>query len=133
MSKHPIADGAHRGRLLAAGWLTLPALSAQRGDADSVTTGAWVAAQARAGELIVLNGPTEHQPVIPTFQLTARGEPRPELRAVLAALHAGGVDGWASWTWLTSPSSYLSGDVPEQVAAFDSARVMRAAARFAAA
>jgi hypothetical protein len=49
----------------------------------------------------------------------------------LAELRAACVDGWESWTWLTSPSSYLSGDVPEQVAVTDPARAAQDAARFA--
>jgi hypothetical protein len=121
---------AHRGQLLASAWLTLTELAARRGDSDVGATGAWTAARVLAGELIVLNGPDDNL-VVPAFQLTPGGDPRPELRPLLAELRAGRVSGGESWTWLTSPSSYLSGDVPEQVAGTDPARAAQAAARFA--
>jgi hypothetical protein len=70
--------------------------------------------------------------LIPAFQLDERGDPRTELQPILSALHDGGVQGWALWTWLTKPTSFLSGGVPEKVARTDPARVVRAAQRFAA-
>ncbi|MCB0951087.1 MAG: hypothetical protein K0U84_22220 [Actinomycetia bacterium] len=47
--------------------------------------------------------------IIPAFQLDADGEPRPELQPVLQPLIDAGVQSWALWTWLTSPTSLLSG------------------------
>ena len=123
---------AHRAQLLASGWLTLTELAARRGDPDVAASGASAAVPEHAQELIVVTGPNDML-VVPTFQLTPAGTPRPELRAVLAALSGGGVGSWQSWTWLTSPSSYLSGAVPERMVATDPGRVARAAARFAAA
>jgi hypothetical protein len=69
---------------------------------------------------------------VPAFQITAAGEPRPELRPLLQELLVTGIGGWAAWTWLTAPGSVLSGEVPEQVTATDPARALRAATRFAA-
>jgi hypothetical protein len=123
---------AHRAKVLASEWLTLTELAARRGDPDVAATGAWVAARVIAGDLMVLNGPEDNL-VVPAFQLTRMGDPRPELRPVLAELRGAGVDGWAAWTWLTSPSSSLAGEVPEQAAGNSPARVVHAAARFAAA
>lgn len=70
--------------------------------------------------------------VVPAFQLTESGGPRPELATMLRTLVDSGVEGWALWTWLTSPTPLLSGGVPEEVAAVDRPRAERAAARFAA-
>jgi Protein of unknown function (DUF2442) len=122
---------AHRSRLLATGWLTVAELAARRGDADVAATGAWLATRLLARELIVVTGPDGNL-VVPAFQLTEAGDPRPELGPLLSALRAAGIGGWAAWTWLTSPSSLLSGDLPEQVAISDPARAVRVAARFAA-
>jgi hypothetical protein len=122
---------AHRAQLLATECPTLTELAARRGDSDVGVTGAWAAARVLARELIVLNAPDDNL-VVPAFQLTPAGDPRPELRPLLAELRAGRVSGWESWTWLTSPSSYLSGEVPEQAAVTDPARAAQAAARFAA-
>ncbi len=70
--------------------------------------------------------------VIPAFQFDPEGRPRADLRPLLEALLAGGVDGWQLWAWLTSPSNLLSGEVPEAVAATNPARATRAALRFVA-
>ncbi len=68
--------------------------------------------------------------MVPAFRVTADGEPRPELRLLLEVPRGAGIDGWAAWAWLTSPSSFLAGEVPEQVAASDPGRALRAATRF---
>jgi hypothetical protein len=60
--------------------------------------------------------------VVPAFQLTDAGEPRPELHPLLEQLLLARINGWAVWTWLTHPSSLLSGDVPERVAVTDPER-----------
>ena len=69
---------------------------------------------------------------VPTFQVTAAGDPWPELRPLLEEL-LGRVDGWTAWAWLTSSSGLLDDDVPEQVAVTGPARARQAAAAFAAA
>jgi hypothetical protein len=53
---------------------------------------------------------------VPAFQLTAAGDIRPELRPLLTVLAYSGVGGWEARGWLTSRSSWLSGDVPAQIA-----------------
>jgi hypothetical protein len=94
--------------------------------------GAWAAAQLLDRALIVLPEP-DRSLIVPAFQLTATGDPRPELRPLLNRLLAARIDGWAAWMWLTSPSPLLAGDVPERVVASEPARVLRAAGEFAAA
>ena len=120
---------AQRARLLATGWLSLTELTARREEADVAAVGAWVYEQLRDRALIVLEAP-DGTIAVPAFQVTADGQPRPELRPLLEVLLGPGLGGWAAWTWLTSPSSFLSGEVPEQVAATDPARALRAATAF---
>jgi hypothetical protein len=69
--------------------------------------------------------------LIPAFQLDEHGEPRAELQPILSVLDAGNVKGWSLWTWLTKPTSFLSGSVPQDVARTDPQRVQYAARRFA--
>jgi len=111
-------------------WVTLGDVAARRGDPDGAPTGAWLYEQLRDRRLIVVQDGDSLR--VPAFMLTADGQPRPELRQLLHELRAAGVDGRSAASWLNSPSSLLSGEVPEQVARTDPARAARAAARFAA-
>jgi len=120
----------HRNALLATPFHTYESLSRQRGDSSESNTRTWVARRREAQELFTVthNG----RALIPGFQFDEHGKPRAELAPMLAALAEGGVQGWSLWTWLTSPTSFLSGEVPERAAAVDPARALRAARRFAA-
>jgi hypothetical protein len=106
-------------------------LSELRGDAKESSTRTWLSRRKAENKIFAVthNGRT----LIPAFQLDDRGEPRPELQPLLAALQGAGVRGWALWTWLTSPTSLLSGEVPEQLVHTAPKRVLRAAERFATA
>lgn len=117
-----------RARLLARGALTLTELAARRGEQDVGPTGSWVAARLLERALIALD-PRDGTIRVAAFQVTAAGDPRPELRPLLEEL-LGRVDGWTAWAWLTSSSDLIDGDVPEQVAVTDPARALRAAIRF---
>jgi hypothetical protein len=75
----------------------------------------------------------QDQTIVPTFQLDVRGEPRADLALLLAALMPAGLTGWQLWAWMTSPTGWLSGEVPEKVAAVEPERVRLACARRAAA
>ena len=105
---------AHRDALLSTPVFTHDTLSELRGDNTVSSTRTWLARRREDRSLFTVghNGRT----LIPAFQLDDHGEPRPELTPLLSALHDGGVEGWALWTWLTKPTSYLSGGVPEHVA-----------------
>jgi hypothetical protein len=120
----------HRSALLGTPALTHAALRELRGDSRESSTRTWLSRRKDADELFTVshNGRT----LVPAFQLDADAQPRAELQPVLAALAAAGVQGWSLWTWLTSPSSLLSGGVPERLAATAPQRVLRAARRFAA-
>jgi len=50
---------------------------------------------------------------------------------MLDVLLDSGIDGWPLWTWLTSPTSLLSGQTPETVAKTAPNRAAAAATRFA--
>lgn len=119
----------HRDALLATPVFTHETLRALRGDAKASSTRAWLARRRDNHEVFTVthNGRT----LIPAFQLDELGQPRPELQPVLEALSGAGITGWPRWTWLTSPTALLSGEIPEQLARRDPARVLRAARRFA--
>ncbi|SOC50161.1 hypothetical protein SAMN05660748_2901 [Blastococcus aggregatus] len=116
---------------LSGGALTLGQLASRRGEQDPDATGDWVAVRRLERSLIACVLP-DRSLVVPAFQLTEAAEPRPELRPLLERLLGAGIDGWTAWTWLTQPSSLLSGEVPERVAVADQERALRASARFAA-
>jgi hypothetical protein len=121
---------AHRNALLATPFHTYASLSEQRGDSSESNTRTWVARRRHSRKLFTVDH--EGRTLIPAFQFDEHGELRAELAPMLSALADGGVQGWSLWTWLTTPTSYLSGEIPERVASADSARALRAAQRFTA-
>jgi hypothetical protein len=110
----------HRTKLLASGALVMERGGARTGSAPG---------PANRALFTVCHG---EQTLAPAFQFTSDGSSRPELRPLIAMLIADGIDGWQLWTWLTSPSSLLSGEVPHEVARTQPERAVRAAQRFAA-
>lgn len=121
---------AFRARLLTDA-LTTAQLAARRDEDDLAAMDHWVAARCREHALLAWRQP-DGSAVIPAFQLSDAGEPRAELRPLLGRLLGAGIDTWTAWTWLTQPSSLLSGEVPERAAATVPERALRAATRFAA-
>ena len=122
---------AHRDALLATPAYTHESLQQVLGGARESSTRTWLSRRKDARELFTVKhgGRT----IIPAFQLGERGEPRPELQPILQTLVDAGVQNWALWTWLTSPTSLLSGEIPERLVRSNPQRVLRAAQRFAAA
>jgi|GEM_PF-1327654 len=120
----------HRHALLATPYHTYESLGRLRGDKDESATRTWVSRRRAAHELFTVTH--KGRVLIPEFQFDGQGAPRAELRPILSALADGGVQGWPLWTWLTKPTSFLSGQVPEQAALTDPIRTLRAAQRFAA-
>lgn len=120
---------SHRDALLATPVFTHDTLRALRGDATASSTRTWLTRRRDNHEVFTLthNGRT----LIPAFQLDELGGPRPELQPTLMALAGAGITGWSLWTWLTSPTALLSGEIPEQLARRAPTRVLRAARRFA--
>lgn len=103
-----------RSELLASPWFTYETLAEVRG--TSVDAARFVIHKTASlhGLLVVSH---EGRTLVPAFQVTAAGEPRPELAPVLAPLLAAGMDPWKAWIWLTQPAALLGGLVPEQAAA----------------
>jgi len=87
-------------------------LARRRGE-DLADTRMWLARQ--VGDRALITVPHDGPAIVPAFQFTAVGALRPKLRPLLDALVAGGGDGWQLWTWPSSPSSLLSGGVPDEV------------------
>lgn len=67
--------------------------------------------------------------LLPAFLLDGQMGIRSELAEAIRALRSAGEDGWATWAWFTSPSAWLDGSVPEELAASDPDAVATAARR----
>lgn len=103
-----------RGALLATSTFDYESLAAVRG-ASLDATRFMIHKTATLHRLLVIS---DHgRVVVPAFQLTTDGEPRPDLEPVLMPLLAAGMDPWKAWIWLTQPAALLGGLVPEQAAA----------------
>jgi hypothetical protein len=120
---------AHRDALLATPVFTHETLSELRGNARPSSTRTWLTRRRDEHALFTVN--VKGTTVIPAFQLDESGEPRPELQPIVSVLQEGGIEGWSLWTWLTKPTSFLSGAIPEEVARTHPERALRAAQRFA--
>lgn len=103
-----------RGELLASPWFTYETLAELRGATIEATRFA-VHKAAQDHRLLVVAA--DERTLVPAFQLTDEGEPRPELAAVLEPLLAARMDPWRAWAWLTQPAGLLGGQVPERAAA----------------
>ena len=55
--------------------------------------------------------------MLPGFQFTATGDPRPDLAPVLTPLLSAGMEAWNAWAWLSQPAALLGGLVPHEAAA----------------
>jgi len=103
-----------RGELLAGAWFTYESLAEVRGATVEATRFA-VHKAAQDNRLLVVA--TDERALVPAFQLTDEGEPRPDLVEVLRPLLAARMDPWRAWAWLTQPAGLLGGLVPEKAAA----------------
>ncbi len=103
-----------REELLATPWFTYESLAELRGTSLEATRFAVHKAGATHRLLVVA---AEGRTLVPGFQLTAAGEPRPDLAPVLEPLLAARMDPWRTWAWLTQPAGLLGGLVPERAAA----------------
>jgi hypothetical protein len=121
---------ALRAALLATEAYDYSTLSELRKATRPSATRTWVTRHRQRMQMFTV--PDGVRAIIPAFQLDNAGEPRWDLAPLLAVLLPAGVDGWELWTWLTSPTSLLSGDIPEVVAAANVDRALTAAQRFAA-
>lgn len=103
-----------RAELLAGAWFTYETLAELRGATVNATRFAVHKAHSENSLLVLAN---EERTLIPAFQFTSTGEPRPEIGRMLRPLLAAGMDPWNVGAWLTQPVALLGGLVPEQAAA----------------
>lgn len=103
-----------REELLASPWFGYETLAELRGTSVDATR---FAVHKAGGEHRLLVVAADERTLVPGFQLTARGELRPELGPVLEPLLAARMDPWKAWAWLTQPAGLLGGLVPERAAA----------------
>jgi Protein of unknown function (DUF2384) len=69
---------------------------------------------------------TTSEYVYPSFEFLPEGQPRPNLRRVIAVFPEGARE-WQLFAWLTGPNGWLAGRVPLEVLDEDPSRVERAA------
>lgn len=102
-----------RRRLLDSGAHTYESLAEGRG-ASTEATRQFVRRARNKGELITVR--TNDRTYIPHFQLDDVLDVRDELVPLISVLAEAGEVGWAAWTWLVSPSGWLDGAVPAELA-----------------
>lgn len=117
---------ALKARLLESGAFTIRAL-ADGWDVGVPTARKRVARARDRGEVftVVHDG----EVLLPAFLLDGQMQIRGELAEAIRVLADAGEDGWAAWAWLTSPSGWLDGSVPADLAASDPTAVAVAAQR----
>lgn len=122
---------SRRRKLLASGAYDIDALAKLR---DSSTTAAstWLGRMRDAGRLVSVTGPDQKVwvPALLVDTSDIPAGPHDGVENVLTPLLQVGMDGWAVWVWLTTPSSWLDGAVPAELLATDTARVADGARRF---
>jgi hypothetical protein len=100
-----------RSELLATPWFGYRSLAELRGTSIDAARFVIHKTASMHGLLVVDH---EGGVLVPAFQVTPEGEPRPDLAPVLRPLLAAGMDPWKAWIWLTQPAALLGGLVPEQ-------------------
>jgi hypothetical protein len=119
-----------RNRLLSSGGWTIGALAEARSASRSAVR-TWLVRQRRAGRLITVS--VRGETYIPALLLDEVADPHPGSELVLRPLLAAGLDGWATWAWLDSPSPWLDGRRPGALLAAGDPDAAASAARAQAA
>jgi hypothetical protein len=112
--------------LLSQGAFTYRALA--EGRQTSEATARQFVRRARQRQLLFTvehNGET----LVPAFLMSEHFEPFESYVGATRILQSAGEDGWALWAWFSSPSSWLDGAVPAELARVDPDRVADAARR----
>lgn len=116
-----------RRRLLASGSFSNKDIAVLR-DINESSARTFVAREREKHRLFTVKH--EGRTLVPQILLDADGEPTAVCRAVEALVPLG-LDGWELWSWLASPSGWLSGEVPAEVLAADPERAMAAVRAYA--
>lgn len=101
-----------RNRLLSSGAWTVAALAEARGVPES-TVRTWLARQRAADRLVSVT--VGGEAYVPAVLLDATAEPYHDAESLLRPLRESGMDPWAVWLWLDSPSAWLDGERPADV------------------
>lgn len=108
---------------------TYASLSELRGTQES-SVRTWVSRARKQHEMFTVE--LQGQTLVPQVQLTDTGNINPLIVDLVRPLILAKLDGWSIWSWLTSPSGFLSGDIPALVSRTNAKRANRAAERYAA-
>jgi hypothetical protein len=120
-------DAAMRAWLLSTGYVTYATLARRRG--GSVNAARAFVARGRAANR-VFTVRHEARTLIPALLFDEVGRVTAVSRAV-EVLRPVGVDGWALWGWLATPSGWLSGRVPAEILIRDPDRGLAAVRAYA--
>jgi hypothetical protein len=115
-----------RASLLSQGAFTYRALAEGRGTNEAA---ARQSVRRARGKHLLFSVVHDGETLVPAFLLDEDLDPRPIYRSAIEALTKIGEDGWALWAWFTTPSAWLDGEVPAQLAESDAERVAEAARR----
>lgn len=109
------------------GAVTYKTLSELRGTRESGAR-SWVNRLRRGNLLFTVE--VKGKTLIPTVQLSADGQLNEHISEHLVKpLLSAGMEPWALWSWLTSPTGLLSGEIPAEAVANNQKRVLRAVER----
>lgn len=109
------------------GAVTYKTLSELRGTRESGAR-SWVNRLRRGKMLFTVE--VKGKTLIPTVQLSADGRLNELISEHLVKpLLSAGMEPWALWSWLTSPTGLLSGEIPAEAVASNQQRVLRTVER----
>lgn len=115
-------------RLLDSGSLSNADLAGLRAT-DESSAREFVASEQARCRLFTVNH--DGRSLVPQILVDADGELTEVSRAVEVLVPLG-LDGWELWSWLASPSGWLSGEIPAEVFTTDPDRAMAAVRAYAA-
>ena len=121
---------ALRAHLLGLGFYDNASLAGILQAKDVSTVRTWVARKREEGSLVTVE--FAGKPVVPAVFVDEHGQLRDEIAALAKPLVDADLNGWAVWAWLCSPTGFLSGEIPSDVATRNPDRSRVAAERYAA-
>lgn len=115
-----------RNRLLAGGAWTVSALAQARNSSKSAVR-TWLTRQRSADRIVSVT--VRGETYVPGLLLDEAAEPYGQSDAVLRPLRQAGLNGWAVWAWLDTPSPWLDGERPADLLAAGAVERVALAAR----